>query len=64
MINVIEKEKDVIRMRLFKKKSEKKKYIYLTPIGKLVALGEASIRAKEEGITLQEFLEKDDTEGK
>lgn len=47
-------------MRIRRKKKEKKQYIYLTPIGRIVALGEASLRAREEGISLAEYLKKDE----
>ena len=39
-----------------KKKEKKQMKIYLTSIGKLVALGEISLRAREEGITVDEYL--------
>lgn len=49
----------IIKMALLKRK-KKKQYIYLTPLGKIVALGEVSLRAREEGKTIQEILDEPD----
>jgi hypothetical protein len=47
------------KIEIFSKDPQNTLGIYLTKLGKIVAFGEVSLRAREEGLTINEFMNKE-----